>query len=483
MADKKPDKRAKLIDQLLESPRHARRMQYVFDTMLMERRVDKHVKAKEWRDYLRQSFLENKRWDLLASEILTADGADKTTRPAAKFLLDRELKMDEMTRDLGRIFLGRDLQCAQCHDHPTIDDYLQRHYHGLSAFLNRAYLFKDPKSKESSIGEKAEGAVSFTSVFTNESDETSPRLLALPAIDDPPAAKEPYKVKPDKKARSIPVYSRRLQLASAMTDESNQAFRRNIVNRLWALMMGRGFVEPVDMWHSDNPPSHPELLDTLADAMLQHDFDMRYLLREIALSKTYQRSSTYGGGGETVAEDRFHVAILKPLSAEQLAWSMMQATGLVEQTRAGLDSKQRKTDAKQKTKKADDPLWQENSLNDSLKANVNTFVTLFGVVGVQRSQFESSADQALFVRNATVIQDWLAPKGKQLTAQLKSMKTPQLVEEFYFAVFSRPPTHPERKQLEPFVESKRKAGEQELDSAIRQLVWAGLSSAEFRLNH
>ena len=196
-------------------------MQYVFDTMLMERRPDKHIKGDSWRNYLRQSFLENKPWDQLVTEMLTADGSDESTRPAAKFLLDRELKTDPLTRDLGRIFLGRDLQCAQCHDHPDIDDYRQLHYHGLAAFLNRSYLFIDPKSKQASIGEKAEGTVKFTSVFTSEADETPPRLLELPPIVDPPMAEEPYQVKPEKTVRAVPVYSRRLQLANAITDPAS----------------------------------------------------------------------------------------------------------------------------------------------------------------------------------------------------------------------------------------------------------------------
>ena len=279
LSDRSSDKRAKLIDRLVTSPQYARRMQYAFDTMLMERRPGKHIKSDEWQNYLRQSFAQNKPWDQLVTEMLTADGADEKTRPAARFLLDREMKTDAMTRDLGRIFLGRDLQCAQCHDHPNIEDYLQRHYHGLSAFLNRSYLFTDPKSKQASIGEKAEGAVKFTSVFTSESDETAPRLLDLPPIEDPPATKEPYTIKPDKKVRSVPAYSRRLQLAAAMTDSANVAFRRNIANRLWAMMMGRGIVEPLDMWHAANPPSHPALLDLLADALADHNYDLRYLLQ------------------------------------------------------------------------------------------------------------------------------------------------------------------------------------------------------------
>ena len=479
LSDESPGKRATLVDQLLDSPQYARRMQYVFDTMLMERRPNKHIKAGEWQSYLRSSFAQNKPWDQLVEEILTADGSDQQTRPAAKFLLDRELKTDAMTRDLGRIFLGRDLQCAQCHNHPNVDDYLQRHYHGLAAFLNRSYLFTDPKSKQASIGEKADGTVKFTSVFTSEADETAPRLLELPPIKDPPLAKEPYEVKPDKKVRSVPVYSRRLQLAGAMTDSSNTAFRQNIANRLWAMMMGRGIVEPVDMWHSGNPPSHPALLDLLATEMMEHNYDIRYILREIALSKTYQRSSEYRDGIEPVGDDRFAVALLKPLTPEQLAWSMMQATGLTDSTLEGLESEYLLADAENDPALVDEPAWQEEALREALKSHVELFVGFFGVTGIQTSQFDASANQALFLRNGTELQSWLEPKGQRLTEQLLSLDPPKLVEEFYFSVFSRPPTAEENQQVSLYLEEHH----DDKAAAIRQLVWAALSSAEFRFNH
>ncbi|MBC8355961.1 MAG: DUF1553 domain-containing protein [Planctomycetes bacterium] len=479
LADGSPDKRAKLIDQLLGSPHHARRMQYAFDTMLMERRPDKHIKADQWRNFLRQSFAEGKPWDELVAEMLTADGSDEQSRPAAKFLLDRELKTDAMTRDLGRIFLGRDLQCAQCHDHPNIDDYLQRHYHGLAAFLNRSYLFTDPESKQASIGEKADGTVKFTSVFTSESDETAPRVLELPPIEDPPLADEPYTVKPDKKVRSVPVYSRRLQLALAMTDSSNVAFRRNIVNRLWAMMMGRGIVEPVDMSHSGNPPSHPALLDLLAEEFHEHNYDVRYLLRELALTKTYQRSSLYKVGAENLADDRFAVALLKPLTPEQLAWSMMQATSLTDATLDDLKTQYLLADAENDPAQIEDLLWQEEALHDSLKSHVDTFVGFFGVAGIQTSQFDASANQALFLRNGAELQNWLEPSGQRLTAHLATLDGPQLVDEFYFSVFSRPPNAEEVQQVTMFLEEYK----ENRDAAIEQLVWAALSSAEFRFNH
>lgn len=480
LADQSTNKRTQLVDRLLASPEHARRLQYFFDTMLMERRPDKHVPATQWRNYLRTSFSENKPWDVLVHEILSADGTDEKTRPAAKFLLDRELKAEEVTRDLGRVFLGRDLQCAQCHDHPNVNDYLQRHYHGLNAFLNRSYLFKDPKTKKTSIGEKAEGLVSFTSVFTMEEGKTAPRMLDLPEIADPATPKEPYKVKPAKNVRSVPVYSRRLQLANAMTNPTNVAFQQNIANRLWAMMLGRGLVEPLDMWHTDNPPSNPKLLDLLTESLRKNNYNIRLMLREMALSKTYQRSSHVANDAKIPEEASFSVALLKPLSPEQLAWSMMQATGLTEKTLNSLKAKQIKADAKKGQQKVEEPQWQEEALHDALNRNVTAFVTTFGFVGAQTSQFDASANQALFLRNCPLVQSWLVPSKNNLTARLKKLKTSnQIAEELYLSVYSRYPTKTETAQVVEFL----KGTPAQSNQSLQQLVWATLASDEFRFNH
>ncbi|QDT95814.1 DUF1549 domain-containing protein [Gimesia aquarii] len=478
--DQSTDKRTQLVDRLLASPEHARRLQYFFDTMMMERRRDKYIPAAQWRNYLRTSFSENKPWNVLVHEILSADGTDEKTRPAAKFLLDRELKAEEVTRDLGRVFLGRDLQCAQCHDHPNVNDYLQRHYHGLNAFLNRSYLFKDPKTKKASIGEKAEGLVSFTSVFTKEEGKTAPRMLDLPEIADPPMPKDPYKVKPAKNVRSVPVYSRRLQLANAMTNPTNVAFQQNIVNRLWAMMMGRGLVEPLDMWHADNPPSNPKLLNLLTESLRKNKYNIRLMLREMALTKTYQRSSHVAKDAKIPEETSFSVALLKPLSPEQLAWSMMQATGLTEKTLHSLKAKQSKADAKKGQKKTEDPQWQEEALHDALSRNVTAFVTTFGIVGAQTSQFDASANQALFLRNGPLLQSWLVPSKNNLTARLKKLKaSDQIAEELYLSVFSRHPNKMEKAQVAAYLNETQAQSNQ----GLQQLVWAALASDEFRFNH
>src|SRR5581483_11147738 len=172
ISDPSPTKRVALVDRLLASPEYARNCALIFDSMLMERRAGTQVPADQWHEYLRQSFEANKPYDQLAREILAADGVEPARAPA-KFYLDRGGEVNLLTRDVGRVFFGMDLQCAQCHNLPAIDDYLQADYYGLSAFLNRSFLFNEggakAKNKVSVFAEKADGEVSFKSVFTGES--------------------------------------------------------------------------------------------------------------------------------------------------------------------------------------------------------------------------------------------------------------------------------------------------------------------------
>ncbi len=294
LADDAPDKRTKLISELLESRDFVRHMAATFDVWLMERHRDTHVKNPQWREYLTESLAQNKPYNQLAAEILAADGTDEKNRAASRFYLDRAGEPNQITRDVGRLFFGQDLQCAQCHDHPTITDFLQRDYYGLFAFFNRTYLFQPDKKKPAVLAEKAEGQASYESVFTSAPGESRPRLLGGVEIAEPTFAPGgEYLVKPnpkDKKLKPVPKYSRRAQIAKLATDGGNAAFNRNIANRLWAHMMGRGLVEPFDFHHAANPPAHPQLLDLLADAFVAMKFDVRAFLGELAQTQTYQRA-------------------------------------------------------------------------------------------------------------------------------------------------------------------------------------------------
>ncbi len=291
--DTAADKRPKLIARLLASPEHARHLATWFDVMLMERRPAKGVADAEWRKFLFDSIRANKPYDQLVREILTSDGSDAATRPAANFLLARDAEPNVVTRDVGRIFFGRDLQCCQCHDHPLVDDYYQDEYYGIFALVGRTSVFVDKKDKDKQyLAEKADGDPKFVSVFDKAKIERQgqPRVpLGEPIADPQIAPGEEYAVKPDKEVRGVPKYSRRAALAKAAT-ENNSAFQRNIVNRLWAMLFGEGLVDPVDMHNRANPPANEAVLDLLATEFAAHEYDVRWLLGELVQSRTYQRS-------------------------------------------------------------------------------------------------------------------------------------------------------------------------------------------------
>ena len=290
--DAAANKREALIERLLASPGWARHQAARFDVMLMERRAEATIPPAEWRKFLFNSFAANKPWDQLAREILSADGVDPALRPAAKFYLDRAGEPNLITRDVSRVFFGMDLQCAQCHDHPLVDDYLQSDYYGIFAFFNRSFVFTDKKdAKQIFFAEKADGEAKYSSVFTKQAGQSGPHLPEGDVLVEPVLKKgEEYTVAPGDNIRPVPKFSRRGELARLATTGTNRAFNRNMANRLWAMLLGRGLVEPVDLHHADNPPSHPQLLDLLTDEFAAMKFDIKAFQRQVVLSRTYQRS-------------------------------------------------------------------------------------------------------------------------------------------------------------------------------------------------
>jgi hypothetical protein len=291
--DPDPGKRERLIDRLLAGDDHARRFAQVLHVMLMERLGD-HA---DWQRFLRDSVRANKPWDQMVREILNPNANDEATRGSALWFTKRlenygqnPVDIPGLVRDVGRHFLGIDVQCAQCHDHLFVDQYKQEYYHGLLAFVGNASLRQDVKFP--AVGQKPlEKKVEFMSVFVQQPRSVGPKLPGGAEIEVPALAKgEEFDEPPDKKTRfpGTPKFNTLRLLSEQLPRADNSLFTRNIANRLWWVMMGWGLVEPLDLAHADNPPSHPELLDLLASELAAHQFDMRWLLREIALSQTYQ---------------------------------------------------------------------------------------------------------------------------------------------------------------------------------------------------
>lgn len=466
LADASPDKRAKLIDRLLASPEHARHLATVFDVLLMERRPDKHVPRAAWLEYLRASFAANKPWDQLVGELLSADGSDPKARPAAKFLLDRDADPNVLTRDVSRLFLGINLQCCQCHDHPLVADYKQDDYYGLFAFVSRSFVFTD-KGKGAVLAEKAEGDVSFQSVFdpAKVTKTTGPHVPGGKLVAEPTFAKgQEYEVAPAKDVRPVPKFSRRAQLAPQLTSRGYAQFKRASANRFWALLMGRGLVHPLDMDHSANPPSHPALLDLLAEEFAAGNFNIRAFLRELALSRTYQRSSELPAGVEKVPPASYLAARLKPLGPEELAWALMQATGLTDAERKALGQSA-----------------NEAALSARLAGNVTPFVRTFGgQPGQPETGFQATLDQALFLSNGAAVRGWLTPRPGNLVDRLLACKGSGVVaDELYLSVLTRPPGDDERRDVAEYLKGR----DQDRAAALQELAWALLATAEFRFNH
>lgn len=456
LADKSQDKREKKIDALLAAPSYGRRMADYFDATFMERRKDTRVTRGDWEKYLRAAFARNRGYNALVREILSADGADPDNRAPAKFMLDRDADPNLITKDIGRLFLGRNLQCAQCHDHPSVEGYKQDHYYGIYAFVGRSYLFPRPTDPTAVIADKADGEATFMSVFdkTKSQKVTTPHMPGAKPIEEPKVEKGKEFLVPSKgmKVRPVPAYSRRARLAETLTND--RAFSRTSANRFWAFLFGRGIIDPLDMDHEDNLPSHPELLNLLTDEFAAHNFNVKWLLREFALSKTYQRSSVVPNGLSDVPADRYLVGGLKPLTPEQLAYSVAVATDQV-----NLDAK-----------------GGESKMGDK----VSQFRTVFAAApGEPEEGNAPTLGQSLFLKFGTLLRDLTATKSGNLTEKLaKEEDNAKLASELFMSVLSRPPMDEEVAEVAAGLK-----GANDRPAAVAELVWALITSGEFRFNH
>jgi hypothetical protein len=219
------------------------------------------------------------------------------------------------------------------------------------------------------------------------------------------------------------------------------------------------------MDHPNNPPSHPELLAKLADELLATKYDMRGFLRELALSKTYQRSSQQPADKEHGA-DTFAVGLLKPLSPEQLAWSLLRATGHLDAERQS-------------------PLGQRlsaSAFEDRMAKQAAPLVRSFALPAGQdpAQSFQATTGQALLLANGDLLHGWLTERPGNLPYRLAALREPAAVaDELFLSVLTRLPTAEERAAVEEFLAARQA----ERPAALRDLAWALLASSEFRFNH
>lgn len=300
LADNAPERWQRWVRRFLDDPLYRERMVDWLDKTLLQRRPHQQVDRAKWLTYLRKVVDEQKPIDQIAKETIAGVWWNQSERAQQRFFLERAGDSHAIARDIGRVFFGRDMQCAQCHDHPQVDDYLQVDYHGLLAFVTPSSFaeakFKDDKGAEQKVQlyvERAARDAPFESVFDKGVlFRTGTRAPGSTESFDPfEAPDQRYQPAPMPEsmegAPNAPLFSRRNSLVSQLS-ASNRAFAENWSNRLWAMVMGRGLVHPLDMHHPGNPPTNPKLLDALTDELTRSGFNMRSVIEQIVLSDAYK---------------------------------------------------------------------------------------------------------------------------------------------------------------------------------------------------
>ena len=244
--DRDKNKRTKLIDILLNDSRYAVRMREAITVMLLERRIGTTTPVTKWNQFLESAFSKNKPWDQVVREIITADAGNEETYGSLKFFTATGRTVhDQMTQDVARLFLGMNIHCAKCHDHPSVDDYKQSDYFGLLAFLNQTKTAKHTGDNKTYLVEGVStGKLEFQSVFEPDTKHhVGPRLPGLVENDVHVfESGDEFEQDPKDGLPGIPKFRPRMLLAQQLASSENKQFVQNSVNRFWYLIMGLSLI-------------------------------------------------------------------------------------------------------------------------------------------------------------------------------------------------------------------------------------------------
>jgi hypothetical protein len=439
LADISASKRAKLIDQLLESPRFANHFANLWRAELLPETSSSREAAlfqAGFETWLRQRFRTGVGYDKFVRELLTipiaADGKDaepvlrdpERPNPLAFFAV-KDARPENLAAAVSRSFLGVRLECAQCHNHPFAK-WKQEQFWRQAAFF---------------AGIRKQGKGLFAQLSENVQDHE----LTAPGVAKALQAEFLDGGVPAWQANRSP----RTILADWIVSRDNPFFARATVNRIWGQFFGVGLVDPVDDFRDDNPASDPELLDELARAFIASDFDLRFLIRGICLSRAYQRTSarSHASQDKTRLPARMRI---KALTGEQFFDSLALATGYRDEQDKG--------------------------------AARRLFLTRFASAG-STADPETSVQQALTMLNGSFVA-W-ATNPEECPTLIAVVRTPgmtleQRIEALYFTTLSRKPTAEEMDRVKKHVGNAKPEREAE---RLADIFWTLLNTAEFRVNH
>jgi hypothetical protein len=443
LADRRPDKRNRAIAHVLDRPEFVDFWTLKWGDLL---RINRDYLSQKgmwsFHNWVRASLRDKKAVDRMVREIITAEGSTFTEGPANFYLVARTPA--DWAETTAQLFLGVRMQCARCHHHP-FEKWSQDDYYGLTAFFVRL-----GRKGSRDFGLFGREQVVF---LRPQGEQRHPRTggIVKPHPLDGPVMDDRF--------------DRRHKLAQWLTAKTNPFFARNIVNRFWGYLMGRGLVEPLDDLRATNPASNPELLDALAADFVKHKYDLKHLLRTILRSRAYQLSSLATAGNRAdVTNVYFSRYTVKRLTAEQLADALDFATG-TRQKYPGL------------------PLGTRAiQLPD---ARVPSF--LMDIFGRPRRQVVCECErtvqpniaQALHLLNGSFLNTKIAAPTGRIAKLLKAKTDPgKIVEELYLVTLSRPPRPKEARAARQWVARAKTTGE-----GLQDLLWVLLNTREFLFNH
>ena len=442
LADPSTEKRAKLIDRLLDRPEYADWWASKWADLLRPNPYRVGMKAVFNLDgWLRESFRQNKPYDRFVRELLTAQGS--TWRNGAAVMFRDRREPDEITTMVCQLFLGVRLDCAKCHHHP-FEVWSQDDFYSLAAYFAR-------------VGHKGQGISAPISggeeiIFTKPGG-TVKHPLSGKELPPRPLFGKAGDVTADRDPREV--------LADWVTAPDNPYFAKVIVNRVWADLMGRGIVDPVDDLRATNPPSNGPLLDALAADFRKNGHDLKRLIRTIATSFVYGLSTT--PTERNVGDSRNYSRHYRQrLRAEVLLDAVTDVTGVPEQFNATPPGTRAMA------------VWTVRS--------PSVFLDSFGRPDPnQDPPCERTADttvvQALHLMNAPNLHRKVtADDGRAARLAAAKMSVPELVEELYLLAYCRPPTTAERSNaVKRFDKGPRR-------QATEDLLWALVNTPEFVFN-
>ena len=449
-ADSRPGKRDDLIETLLASPEFIDYWAFRFGDLLRTTFVTSNnaFAVKAYDDWILNSLASNKPYDRIALERIAAQGY---SAPARNFYYVAERTAPEVLMpELIRVFMGRRMDCAQCHNHP-FESWSQNQFWGLTAFFGGVTDLRQSTLIIDTLGENhADKSRDMSVIHPRTKEKVVPAFL-----DGRKLPREEWQ-------------DPRMSLAKWVV--AHPYFAEAAANRIWGYFFGRGLVDPVDDFRATNPPSHPELLAALSRDFRTHGFDLRRLMRTIVQSRTYQLSSA---PNDTNRDDRMNFSRAQPraLEAAVLLDAISSVTGVAEDFRF------------HRMAGGGNPSHGAKAVSMIPDICPSQFMDAFG-----RSMRKTppaglpqpNLSQALHMLAGSTYTSKISRKDGRLAQLLgKGASDEEILEEFYLAALTRLPTEDEKKSLLPFLAQRRNARQ----TALEALVWAVLGSREFAHNH